>query len=152
MWSFPALTQWGLVTHICFNKLTIIASDNGLSPGRRQVIIWTNAGILLIRTLGTNFSEIINEIHTFSFKKTYLKMSSAKWQPFCLSLNELNIKSTRVVQGDTSDLIMAQLHHMIPGILVKTGSGDGLLHDGTKPLPGLILNKHQQGPLASTRG
>ena len=45
-------THWGRVTHICVNKLAIIGSDNGLglSPGRRQAIIWTNAGILLIRT------------------------------------------------------------------------------------------------------
>ena len=56
------LTHWGWVTHICVNKLTIIGSDNGLSPGRRQAIIWTNAGILLIGPLGTNFSEILIEI------------------------------------------------------------------------------------------
>ena len=56
------LTHWGRVTHICVNKLTIIGSDNGLSPGRRQAIIWTNAGILLIGPLGTNFSEILIEI------------------------------------------------------------------------------------------
>ena len=56
----------------------------------RQAIIWTNAGILLIRTLGTNFSEILSEIHAFSFKKMHLKMSSAKWRPFCLGLNVLN--------------------------------------------------------------
>ena len=83
------LTHWGRVTHICVSKLSIIGSDNGLSPGRRQAIIWTNAGILLIRTLGTNFSEILNEIHAFSFKKMHLKMSSAKWRPFCLGLNVL---------------------------------------------------------------
>ena len=39
------------MTHICVNKLTTIGSDNGLSPGRRQAIIRTNAGILLICTL-----------------------------------------------------------------------------------------------------
>ena len=72
------LTHWGRVTHICVSKLTIIGSDNGLSPGRRQAIIWTNAGILLIRTLGTNFSEILGEMHSFSFSKMHLKMSSAK--------------------------------------------------------------------------
>ena len=79
----------GRVTHICASKLTIIGSDNGLSPCRRQAIIWTNDGILLIRTLGTNFSEILSEIHSFSFKKMHLKMSSAKWRLFCLGLNEL---------------------------------------------------------------
>ena len=83
------LTHWGRVTHICVSKLTIIGSDNGLSPGRRQTIIWTHAGILLIGPLGTNFSEILIEILTFSFKKMRLKVSSAKWRPFCLGLNLL---------------------------------------------------------------
>ena len=86
-----ALTHYGRVTHICVSELPIIGSDNGLSPGRRQAIIWTNAGILLIRPLGTNFSEILIEIHTFSFKKINLKMSSGKWWRFCLGLNVLII-------------------------------------------------------------
>ena len=88
MWHL--LTHWGRETQICVSKLTIIGSDNGLAPGRRQPIIWTNARILFIGPLGTNFSEIIIKILTFSFKKMHLKMSSAKWRPFCLGLNELN--------------------------------------------------------------
>ena len=84
------LTHWGQVTHICVSKLTIIGADNGLSPGQRQAIIWTNAGILLIGPLGTNFSENSIGMQTFSFKKMSLKMSSAKWRPFCLGLNVLN--------------------------------------------------------------
>ena len=68
--------------HICIGKITIIGSDNGLSPGRRQAIIWTNAGILLIRPLETNFSESLIGIQTFSFKKMHLKMSSAKCRSF----------------------------------------------------------------------
>ena len=83
------LTHRGRVTRICVVKLTIIGSDNGLSPGRRQAIIWTSDGILLIRTLGTNFSEILIAIHTFSFKKNDLKMSYGKWRPSCLGLNVL---------------------------------------------------------------
>ena len=79
------------MTHICVSDLTIIGSDNGLSPGRRQAIIRTNAGILLIRPLGTNFSEILIEILIFSFKKMHLKVSSAKRRPFCLGLNVLSI-------------------------------------------------------------
>ena len=71
-----SLTHWGRVTHICVSKLTIIGSDNVLSPGRRQAIIWTNAGILLIRTARSNFSEILGEIHSFSFSKMRLKMLS----------------------------------------------------------------------------
>ena len=59
---------------------------------RRQAIIWTNAGILLIGPLGTNFSEIWIRIQTFSLKKIHLKMSSAKWRLFCLGLNVLNFR------------------------------------------------------------
>ena len=83
------LIHWGRVTHICVSKLTIIGSDHGLSPGRCQAMIWTNAEILLMGPLGTKFSEIFIEMHTFSFKKMYLKMSSGKWQPSYLSLNVL---------------------------------------------------------------
>ena len=83
------LNHWGRVTHICVGNLTIIGSDNGLSPSRRQAIIWTNAGILLIGPLGTNFSEILIEIYTFSSKKMHLKMSSGKWRPSCLCFNVL---------------------------------------------------------------
>ena len=77
------------MTHICVSKQTIIGSDNGLSPDRRQAIIWTNAGLLLIWPLGTNFSEILIEILTFSFTKMGLEVSSAKRRPFCLGLNVL---------------------------------------------------------------
>ena len=85
------LTHWGRVTHICLSKLTIIGSDNGLSPGRRQAIIWTCAGILLIGPLGTSLGEILIEIYTFSFTKMLLKMSSGKWQPSCLGPNVLTL-------------------------------------------------------------
>ena len=57
------------MTHICVRKLTIIGSDDGLWPGRRLAIIWTNAGILLIGPLGTNLSKILIVSYTFSFKQ-----------------------------------------------------------------------------------
>ena len=85
------LTHWGRVMYTYVSKLTIIGSDNSLSPGRRQAIICTSAGILLIRTCKTTFSEIASEIHAFSFTKMHLKMSSAKWLQFCLGLNELKV-------------------------------------------------------------
>ena len=56
---WPGLTHWGWVTHICVGNVTIIGSDNGLTPNRHQAIIWTNAGILVIDLLGTNFSAIL---------------------------------------------------------------------------------------------
>ena len=71
------LTRWGRMTHICVSKLTVIGS-----PDWCQAIIWTNTRILLIWPLGTNFSEILIKIQTFSFKKVHLKMSSGQWWPF----------------------------------------------------------------------
>ena len=82
------LTHWDRVTHVCVGNLSIIGSDNGLSPGRCQAIICTNAGILYSGPLGTKFCDILIKIHTFSFNKIYLKMS-AEWWPFCLDLNGL---------------------------------------------------------------
>ena len=45
--------------------------------------------MLEYRPLGTKFSEILMTIHTFSFMKMHLKMSSVKWRPFYLGLNVL---------------------------------------------------------------
>ena len=89
------LTHWDWVIQICISKLTIFGSDSGLSPSQHQAIIWTNAKILLIWNLGTNFNEILTEIHTSSFKKIYFKMSSAKWRQFCLGLNVLKLEKPK---------------------------------------------------------
>ena len=91
-------TRWGRVTHICVSKQTIIGSDKGMSRGRRQTVIWTNAGILSIGPLGTNFSENLNEILTFSFKKMPLKVSSVKWRPFCLGHNVLMAEVKELIE------------------------------------------------------
>ena len=77
------------MTHISVGKLTSIASDNGLSPWRRQAIIFTNAGILLIWPLGTKFNKILIGIQTFSFKKMHLKKVVCEMASICLSLNVL---------------------------------------------------------------
>ena len=110
------LTHWGRVTHICVSKLTIIGSDNGLSPDRRQAIIWTNAGLLLIWPLGTNFNEILIEILTFSCKKMRLKVSSAKRRTFCLGLNVLTPAMIRrrysiVAQSVDAPTVTSNEHH-----------------------------------------
>ena len=76
-----ALSHWGRVTHICVSNLTIIGSDSGLSPSRRQAIIWTNAAILLL----------------------HLEMS-VKRQPCCLRLNVLNGDIAR--HGSTLAMVM----------------------------------------------
>ena len=85
--SSKSSTFMAFLTHICAGKLTIAGSDNGLSPGRRQAIIVTIAGILLFGPLETNFCETLIGIYTFAFKKMHLKMSSAKSGPFCFGLN-----------------------------------------------------------------
>ena len=72
------------MTHICVRKLANFGSDNGLSPGRRQAIFSTNAGILLIGLLGTNFNESFIESLILSFNKMCLRVPSAKWRPQCV--------------------------------------------------------------------
>ena len=88
VFTLSALAHWDRVTHICANRLTIIGSDNDLSSGRGQSIIWTNNWISIIRTIETNYNEIVSEIRAFSFKKIYMKMS-AIWRQFCLGLSLL---------------------------------------------------------------
>ena len=63
------------VTYMCQWTLWELrtSSGNGLSPVWRQAITWTNADLLSIRPLGTNFSEIWIKIQKFSFTKIHLK-------------------------------------------------------------------------------
>ena len=88
--TYDTSTHWGQVTNICISKLNIIVSDNGLSPGRRQAIIWTNDKILSIGPLRKNFSEIITGIYIFWFKKIHQVIrklaaifSEMKQKPVC---------------------------------------------------------------------
>ena len=72
-------------------NITIIGSDNGLSPGQCKAIIWTSAGIFLIWTLGTNFNEISIKFHTFSFKKMHWKMSAILSRPRCFMITSAHL-------------------------------------------------------------
>ena len=107
--SQKSLTHWGRVTHICVSKLTIIGSDNGLSPGRHQTIIWTNAGILLIGSLGTNFSEILIAILTFSFKCIWKCCLQNGGHFVSASMCWWNIKSQQWEQLEMDDLVLNSL-------------------------------------------
>ena len=64
--------------HICVGELVSLDSDCGLSPVRHQAITWTNAELLSIGPLGTNFGEIEIELRNFPWMKMHLNMSSAK--------------------------------------------------------------------------
>ena len=89
MWGKGKLFHQGRKTHIYVGKLTIIGSDNGLSPGRRRAIIWTNAGTWLIWPLGTNFNEILYEILNIfiqenAFEDAVSEMASVLSRPQCV--------------------------------------------------------------------
>ena len=79
VWKIPIQIP-GQVTHVWVSELPIIGSDNGLAPGQRQALIWTNTEILFIGTIGTTFSETLIEIHPFSFKKMHLKFENVVWK------------------------------------------------------------------------
>ena len=83
-----SLTHWGWVTHICVSNLTIIGLDNGLSPVRRQAIIWTSDWILLIGLLRTNFCKNVNRnayifIQENAFEYVVWKMATILPRPQC---------------------------------------------------------------------
>ena len=65
-----------MIIHLCWLNTVLI-------KGHCPAIIWTNAGLLSIGLLGTNFNEIIIKIKNSLLMKMHLKISSAKWQPFC---------------------------------------------------------------------
>ena len=122
--------------HIFIRRLTIIDSDNGLSPGWRQAIIWTNARILLIGTLETHFSEMQSEINTFSCKKMHLKMLSGKWTFLPWP------QYVKKVQRDTKCAfhLGSLCHHtcwiaLLPGGDTRSGFIQGCAAPGSEPLP-----------------
>ena len=51
--------------HICIDNLIIIGSANGLLPGRRQAIIWTNAWMLLMGPIGKSLWNFNWNLHIF---------------------------------------------------------------------------------------
>ena len=110
------LTHWGRVTHTCVGNLIIIGSDNVLAPGRRQAIIWTNAGILLIWPLGTNFCEVLFEVPTFSVRKMRLK-----WRPFFPGRDELTMNSMVYGFFSTTGSVVLPEEEWAPVVTCKGG-------------------------------
>ena len=98
MWIRGWLTHWIRVTHICVSKIIIIGSDNGLSPGWRQAIIWPNAGILLI---GYTFkwNIIWNQyifIQELDLKIVVYKMASISAGPRCNKYEKISRSQVRI--------------------------------------------------------
>ena len=50
---------------------SLVQTDNGLSPSRRQAIIWTTAGLLSIGPLWTIVSEIFIKTQNFSSNQNH---------------------------------------------------------------------------------
>ena len=97
------LTHWGRVKHICVSRLTITGSDNGLSPGRRQAIMWTNAGILLIgpNLIGQKFhrnSSIF--IHKNTIESVVCETVAILSRPQCVNYNKQQPQDC--IQGTTN--------------------------------------------------
>ena len=98
--SFLSPSDNSSVTNvICWLKPTwdkvylILSSDNGLLPGRHQAIIWTNAGILLIKPLETNISELNRHSYIFipenAFESAVCEMSAVLSRPQCVNIYPL---------------------------------------------------------------
>ena len=83
------LTHWGRVTHICVSELTIIGSDNGLSPGRSQAIICICCGDIvnwsLRNKLQWNFNRNSNIfIQENALEHVVCEMASILSRPQCV--------------------------------------------------------------------
>ena len=129
------------------------SSDNGLSPSQWWAPshypnqCWQKPGILLIGLLETNFSKFLIENLTFLFKKMNLKVSYAKWRPFCVDLNVLthfpggfgcdskNPIFSLVLLTFHGDTLNSKMNAMGPyWWYVRIGSGNALVPSGNKPL------------------
>ena len=116
IYMYCCLTHWGWVTYICVGKLKIIGSDNGLTPGRHQAIIWINAGILLIEPLGTNFRVIYNAnifIQENAFESVICEMADILSWPQCVNaclgikLEESQISGPAEQKTTTTNMILS---------------------------------------------
>ena len=103
--SVSALTHLPLMLHIC-------VSEMGKHWFRWWFGAWSAPSHYLHRswlivncTLRNKLEWNSIEILTFSFKKMCLKMSSAKWRPFCPGGDELN--------DVMASLLMTPSHHLI---------------------------------------
>ena len=89
------MTHWGRVTHICVSKLTIIGSDNGLSPGRRQAITCSNAVYIFNWTLRNELQWNLNR-NVYIFIQENVFETVVCEMTLCVGLNvSMDIKKTQ---------------------------------------------------------
>ena len=111
------LTRWGRVTHICVGKLTIIGSDNGLSPGRYSHYL-NQCWNIVNWTLRNKFQWNFNRNSNIFIYENRMKISSAKWRSFCPCLNVLthyfrwlNAKEANPQCTEAASLVSFALSH-----------------------------------------
>ena len=95
---------WGIPPKFILHGPNLANTHSSISSISTYFAKW----VLLIGPLRTNFSEILIEIHTFSFKRMQLKMLSVFCQTSCmLVLKDL------IHNGTTSVQVRPWHHHMI---------------------------------------
>ena len=133
-------------THICVGNLTIIGSDNGLSPGRWQAIIWTNAAILLIGSLGTNFPEISNIfILENAIESVVCEMAAILPRPQCVKWEQLPITLPNNSMRMAGKLTLAVSLNRMYRAFTNSLNGTYVAMVGLMAPPTRVWNTHQ-GP------
>ena len=82
-------THLPLLPHICVSELDQHCFRQWLVAYSAPNHYLNQFYLLPIGTLGTNSSEILIKIQSFSFTKMHLKISSEKWRPFYPGVDEL---------------------------------------------------------------
>ena len=141
--GLSVLTHWGQKTHIRVSELTIIGSDTGLSPGRRQVIIWPSAGALLIWNFGTTSMKCYSKLIYFHSRKCI----SAKWRPFCSRPNALMPRHLQT--GPRFNIKMSSYRYRKSHCGDKTVVRSSYLHNGIS-YTGKMTSLYWFSPLKST--
>ena len=102
-----------------------IGSGNGLSPSRRHAIPWTNAVLLSIEPLKTNFSEIRIGIISFNRRKCIWRCRLPEWWPFCPGGDDLK---NVLLMAHSSAMKAPLWSHVAPSLLLNRGQwiGSGL--------------------------
>ena len=145
-----------LMCHLQLGQLFCIGSN--VAPSWCQAIIWTNAEILLIRTLGTELSVILIGIHISSFKKKHLNWSPAKWRPFCLGLSVLTLNAwVRIISDELGQYDAPTWYNKIirgrSSLQWRHNGCDGVSNHQLHTIvfwtvyPGADQRKHQSWPL-----
>ena len=132
--------------YICVIKLTTVASDNGLLPGQCQAIIWINAGILLIGPLGSNFSEILIEIHIFiqenAFVNLVCKMAAVLSLPQRVNISLHIYKRDGIICTDFNIYHQAAFS-AIPAHIIDLSKASYLVQSTLAWCPRWITNRHR---------